>query len=104
MHGVSEFAIRVRKEWESAILPYWRATAYGIATPLILGYLSPIVAYFRAGTDKPAPVKVQRRITSAPLVVAIIGFIPWCMSAVFFPLSTLYRYGRWQADLVSQQM
>jgi adenylate cyclase len=103
MHAVSDFALESRK-FELAVLPYWRALAYGVSVPLVLAYLWPIVSYFRNGTERPAPLIVQRRIMSAPLVVALIGFTPWALSPVFFFVLTLYRFGRWEPDLMSQQV
>ena len=103
MSGVSDFAREVR-EVEREILPFWRPIAYASAITAILLYLRPVIAYFRLGTPAPAPPVVQSRALEAPLVIAAVGFTPWIMSIVLFPLLTLARYGRWSPDLLSQQV
>ncbi len=102
MGGASEFARESRRH-ELALLVWWRFAAYGIGVPLVIGYLWPIVRWLRAPTAS-APVTVQRRVVSAPLVVALAGFAAWVGSLVFFPAATLLRTGTWSVDLMSQQI
>ncbi len=103
MRGVSDFALAVRAH-DLTILPYYRAIAFPAATAAITWYLWPIIAYFRCGTDRQAPAIVERRVISAPLVTAVVGFTPWLAGALLFPLLTLHRFGRWSGELASQQV
>src|SRR4029077_16572081 len=64
----------------------------------------PIVGCLRAPAPGQVPAWVQRRVVSAPLVVALLGFTGWVSSIVVFPLATLLRTGRWSPDLMSQQV
>jgi adenylate cyclase len=103
MRSVSEFALEVREHDLRLLVPY-RCVAFPAVTGLLIAYLWPIIAHFRRGTDAPAPEVVRRRTVNAPLVIALLGFAPWLLSATFFPLMTLYMYGRWSVDLMSQQV
>ena len=58
-----------------------------------------------------AAIRTNRRRRSCngapsarPLVVAAIGFLPWLISAVVFPLATVIRFGHWAPELASQQV
>jgi adenylate cyclase len=103
MRGVSPFAVESRV-YEISLLPYWRAVAYGVCTPLIIGYLWPVVAWFRRGRPDRPPEIVQRRAVSAPFVVSAIGFGAWLCSIPLFVTLTVLRFGRWSPDLMSQQV
>ena len=103
MGGVSDFA-RESRVHELALLPWVRVLAYGLLTPAVLVYLWPIVGWLRAPASAQVPAWVQRRVVSAPLVVALLGFMGWVGSIVVFPLATLLRTGRWSPDLMSQQV
>ncbi len=104
MRGVTPFALMVR-EWEvGTIIPVFNPLVYSTGTVLVVGYLWPIVAHFRAGCPVPAPLAIRRRVISAPLVVAGIGLALWGVGIVMSPTMTLWRYGRWTPDLSSQQV
>jgi adenylate cyclase len=71
---------------------------------IIAFYLAPLFRYLRAGCPQPATLTVQQRTVNAPIVVALLGFCPWLISCLFFPLFTLVHFGRWSPDLSSQQI
>jgi len=71
---------------------------------VVVNYLRPIVAYFRHGSEDPAPLIVRRRIVNGPLVLAVMGFAPWLFSCFFLPALTLVHFGRWSVDLMSQHV
>ncbi|TMA35428.1 MAG: HAMP domain-containing protein [Deltaproteobacteria bacterium] len=102
MRSLSPFAQESRA-FEMTILPYWRLIAYVTGTIAIFTYLWPVVVHFRRPVE-PVPTRVQRRVLSAPFLVAAMTFAPWCLSAVFFPAVTLWRFGRWAPELMSQQV
>lgn len=103
MHGVSEFALAVRP-FEIDLRDPFRAIAFPAVTVLALSYVWPIIAYFRCQESEVAPEVVRRRTANAPLVLTVLGFFPWLLSAVFFPAATLYHFGHWSGDLMSQQV
>src|SRR5262245_18046782 len=103
MRGVSDFA-RESRIHELALLPWFRLVAYGVLVPTIVAYLWPIVHWVRSAASERVPAWVQRRVVSAPLVVALLGFTGWIASIVVFPLATVLRTGRWSPDLMSQQI
>jgi adenylate cyclase len=103
MRGVSDFA-RESRIHELALLPWFRLAAYGVLVPVIVAYLWPVVGWLRVPASEPVPTWVQRRVVSAPLVVALLGFMGWLGSIVVFPAATLLRTGRWSPDLMSQQV
>jgi adenylate cyclase len=103
MRSLTPFALAVR-EHDLAILPYYQAVVYPAATVIIFRYLWPIMRHFRCDPDQPADAVVQRHTVNAPLVVAAVGFLPWLASAVVFPAVTLAHFGRWSAELSSQQV
>lgn len=102
MRGVSAFAQDTRRH-ELELLPAWRLVAYGVLVPVVIAYLWPIARWVPP-VGAPAPAWIQRRVVSAPLVVAILGFAGWMGSILFFPVTTLLRSGRWSTDLMSQQI
>ena len=102
MRSLSPFAQESRAfEWR--VLPYWRLSAYVVGTVAIFTYLWPVVAHFRRPVE-PVPARVQRRVLSAPFLVAAMTFAPWCLGGVFFPAVTIWHFGRWEPDLMSQQV
>src|SRR5262249_21532025 len=101
--GVSEFA-RESRVHELSLLPGVRLAGYGLLVPVIVSYLWPIVGWLRDPSSEPVPSWVQRRVVSAPLVVALLGFMGWLGSIVVFPAATLLRTGRWSPYLMSQQV
>ncbi|HEY3186476.1 MAG TPA: hypothetical protein VGJ70_03315, partial [Solirubrobacteraceae bacterium] len=102
MRSLSPFAQESRA-FELRVLPYWRMTAYVAGTFAVFTYLWPVVVHFRRPVE-PVPARVQRRVLSAPFLVAAMTFAPWCLSGVLFPALTLWRFGRWEPDLMSQQV
>jgi len=102
MRSLSPFAQESRA-FEELVLPYWRLTGYVTALIAIFTYLWPVVVHFRHPVE-PVPSRVQRRVLSAPFLVAAMTFAPWCLSSVFFPAVTLWHFGRWAPDLMSQQV
>jgi adenylate cyclase len=104
MRGTSEFARTVRATNDLLVLPYYQFAAFTVGTLLVIGYLWPIVAYFRQGCPDPAPLEVRRRVISAPLVVALIAFACWLAGLFVFPPLTILRFGRWSTELMSQQV
>ena len=87
MRSLSPFAQESRAfEWR--VLPYWRLTAYVAGTVAVFTYLWPVVLHFRRPVE-PVPTRVQRRVLSAPFLVAAMTFTPWCLSGVFFPAITI---------------
>ena len=102
LRSLSPFAQESRAfEWR--VLPYWRLTAYIAVTVAAFTYLWPVVLHFRRPVE-PVPTRVQRRVLSAPFLVAAMTFTPWCLSGVFFPAITIWHFGRWAPDLMSQQV
>jgi adenylate cyclase len=103
MASTSEFAKAVRAR-DLALLPYYQAVVYPAATLAAGAYLWPIIHHFRCDPERAAPLLVQQRTVSAPLVVAGIGLVPWLVSALAFPLATVVQFGSWAPDLASQQV
>ena len=103
MRSPSPFAQEVRA-YDLLLLPCFQVVAFVVPTVVLARYLWPIVAWFRAGAVPPPGVLVQRRVISAPLVMAGGAFAGWIVGPIFFPLATLLRFGRWTPDLASQQI
>ena len=103
MRDLGEFAQTVRVR-DLAVLPYWTAAMYAINIGLVGAYGWPILDHFRRGLPEPAPLVVQRRVTSAPLVISAMGFGSWALGVLFFPAITIYRFGRWSPVLLSQHV
>jgi adenylate cyclase len=103
MRDLGPFARAVR-EHDRAILPYFRVFGYTVGPAVVVAYLWPIVAYFRRGCPDPAPLDIRRRVISAPLVVALVGFAVWLSGLFIFPPLTLLHFGRWTPELMSQQI
>jgi adenylate cyclase len=103
MRGITPFAREVR-DWELRVIRVFNPVVYWTGTLVVVAYLWPIVAYFRAGCPPPAPVAVRRRVISAPAVVAGIGLALWGVGVVMFPALTVWRWGRWSPELSSQQV
>ena len=103
MHGVSPFALEARA-FELSILPYWRCFSYGLGFLIVLLYLKPVILYFRCGAAEGASELVRRRVTNAPAVLAFVGFGLWVTSIVVFPALTVWHFGHWSTDLMSQQV
>jgi len=102
MGAVTPFALAVRGV-ELRILPYINLVAYPLTTLIILVYLWPVVA-FAASTDATPSALVRRRVVGTPATIAALGFAPWLMTCVLFPVLTIATFGRWSGELVSQQI
>jgi len=103
MRSLSPFAQTVRAR-DVAIAHYYRAAVYPLATAVIGAYLWPIIRHFRCDPDQAASAAVQRRTVSAPLIIAAVGFLPWLVSGIVFPIATIVQFGRWSPELASQQI
>jgi adenylate cyclase len=103
MRAMTDFAGRVRAN-DQTLLPIFRVVTFSAGIAASTAYLWPILAYFRAGCPQPAPAIVQRRVISAPLVLAAIGFAGWLVGPVVFPIVTVWRFGRWSPELMSQHV
>ena len=103
MHGVSPFAQEARA-FELSLLPAWRCIAYSGGIAIVIVYLLPIIRYFRCGATGPASELVKRRVTNAPAVLAFVGFGLWVTSITIFPALTIWHFGHWSPDLMSQQV
>lgn len=103
MRNVTPFAAAVYAH-DGALLPTFRAIAYGTVIPLSLAYLWPLYQYFRAECPQPAPLVIRRRAISFPTVVGFAGFGAWAASAVVFPFLTIVHFGDWSLELMSQQV
>jgi adenylate cyclase len=104
MRSVSPFADEVRKQ-DLAVLPYYRVFTYTWVIAFVTYYLWPILVYFRCDArPAAAPDVVRRRAVSFPAVGALVGMFTWSVGAVVFPLLTLWRFGHWSAELMSQHV
>lgn len=103
MSRVSDFAETVRA-YNLQFLPYWTASAYTTVVAFLYWYLRPVLCWFDEGCVQPAPVLVQRRTLSAPLVSAVSGFVGWLVGIPLFIGMTLGGFGRWSPELASQHV
>jgi adenylate cyclase len=103
MRAMSDFASAVRQV-DSTLILYFNLVAYPAVTAAILGYLWPLLQFAWRGALPPVPAEVQRRAVSAPLVVAVTTFLPWLVSLAFFPAATVFRFGHWSPELMSQHI
>src|SRR5579862_2795626 len=103
MRSTTAFATQVRAR-DLALIRYYNALVYPSALLAVAIYLSPIIVHFRCDPDRPATATVQRRTVNAPLFLAGIGFLPWVVSAIGFPLATIATFGHWEPELASQQV
>jgi adenylate cyclase len=103
MRGISPFAQEMRR-YDLAVLPWWLVGSFGVLGTLALAYLWPITRWVPPQDPGEVPTAIQRRVVSAPLVVALVGFAGWLGGVVLFPALTLARAGRWSGDLMSQQV
>lgn len=102
MSDISPFAKEVNAHNQD-FLHYWRFFSYTLIIWLGIGFLRPVVDWFRkpAG-ERPEPSEsIKRRVVSAPLIVAAAGYSAWLLSIPFLVLLTLATFGRWSPQLVS---
>jgi adenylate cyclase len=103
MGSMTPFAVAVRAR-DLGWIHYYESIVYPGATLAVALYIWPIIRHFRCDPNQRASALVQRRTVNAPLVVAGIGFLPWLISAVSFPIATVIEFGRWAPELASQQV
>jgi len=103
MRSMQPFAAAVRAH-DLSLLPLYQVISFTALTAVGFVYLWPIIAYFRRRYPEPAPLEVRRRVISAPLVVALLGFVGWLGGIVLFPIVTVVHFGRWSTELMSQHI
>jgi len=103
MREMTPFATTVRRHDLEDIL-HFNLVAYPITTALVFAYLAPLLRFFRAGGGDVVPPVVRRRAVNGPLFLAAMGFAPWAVSCLFFPLVTIWRFGYWSTELMSQHI
>ena len=103
MGSMTAFAAAVRAH-DLQFVTYYNLVAFPGTTALVVAYLLPIAKFLRSRTAEPAPLIVRRRIVNGPLVLAMMGFAPWLFSCIGMPALTLYHFGHWSLDLMSQQV
>ena len=103
MSRVSDFAEAVRAHTLQFVM-YWTAVAYPSVIAFLYWYLKPVLSWFEGGCTQPAPLLVQRRVVSAPLVSAVSGFVAWFTGIPLFIGITLGAFGRWSPELASQHI
>lgn len=103
MQSLSDFALAVRA-YDLTWLPLYRCVVYPVTTLVLLVYLWPVIAHFRAGAPVPAPPLVQRRVLNGPILMAGACFTGWVVATIFFPLLTISRFGTWAPELASQHV
>jgi len=103
MSRVSDFAEVVRAHSLQFVM-YWTAVAYSSVIVFLYWYLRPVLSWFERGCTQPAPLLVQKRVLSAPLVSALSGFAAWLTGIPLFIGITLGSFGRWSPELASQHI
>lgn len=103
MRSVSAFANEVRAI-DTVNVRIYNLASYPVVGAACLFYLWPLIRYFRAGAPQPPPPVIQRRALAGPAMLARLSFLPWLVGLVLFPSLTVYRFGYWSTDLMSQQV
>jgi adenylate cyclase len=103
MQGISDFALEVHA-YDRQHVGYVRAVAFPGTTVIVLAYWWPVIRYSLTGYEGAAPAVVQRRVLSAPLVTGVLTFAPWLLSSIYFISITVYHFGRWSPELISQHV
>lgn len=103
MGGVSEFARAVRAH-DGMVARYYNWVAFPVPTAMVIAYLWPIIVHFRCATAAVPALLVQRRVVSAPLFLTAMGLVPWLLGCLFFPAITVWHFGHWSPELMSQQV
>ena len=103
MRAMSDFATTVR-QLDTTLILYYNAVAYPAVLVSVGAYLWPLFRYARSGGSEPPSLQVQRCALSAPVVVAFLSFVPWLISLAVFPAATMYLFGRWSPELMSQHI
>ena len=104
MHGTSAFALQVAAA-QQPLIHWLRALAFPGCAVLMWWYLRPVIAFVR-GPDaaQAGPLLVRQRLVSSAVVVPLISWASWVGFAFVLPLHTLWMFGHWSPDLVSQQV
>jgi adenylate cyclase len=103
MSRVSDHAEDVRRHSLQFVM-YWTAVAYPSVIIFLYWYLRPVLSWFEGGCVHPAPLLVQKRVVSAPLVSALSGFVAWLTGIPLFIGITLGAFGSWSPELASQHI
>jgi adenylate cyclase len=103
MGGVSEYAAAVRSR-DVALGSIYNLIVFPGMTAVVIWYMWPVLVFAWRRPRGAAPLQVQRRLVGIPLMVALLGFGPWFFGCLLFPLETIYRFGRWSPELMSQQV
>ncbi|MFN2376638.1 MAG: adenylate/guanylate cyclase domain-containing protein [Candidatus Binatia bacterium] len=103
MSRVSDFAEAVRAH-SLPFMDYWTGVAYPTVIGFLYWYLRPVLCWFQDGGVQPAPLVVQRRVVSAPLVYAVAGLLGWVAGIPLFIGITIGSFGRWAPELASQHI
>jgi adenylate cyclase len=103
MRALSDFALQVR-EHDLQHVPYYNAVTFPGTTLIVLAYWWPVIRYSLSGYAGTAPAVVQRRVLSAPLVTGLLTFAPWLLGSTYFISITVYHFGRWSPELISQHV
>ena len=81
------------------------ASAYPFLTGVTLFYLWPLDGLLPLRPREPSRRRSCRaRAVNGPFVIAAVGFSGWLSSILVFPVITIVHFGRWEADLASQQV
>lgn len=103
MRAMSDFATAVRQV-DSTLILYYNIVAYPAVAAVITVYMWPLFRFARNGCPEVVPEDVRRCAVGAPIVVSVCTFVPWLASLVLFPTITVFLFGHWSADLMSQQI
>ncbi len=103
MSSVTEFAAAAREN-SLLYLPEWRVVSYCAVLTFSVAYAWPLIRYFQDGCPQEPSRPVRRRAVSLPLMLSAAGFAGWVLSPLFFASITLWRFGRWSTELMSQQI
>ncbi len=103
MRSPTPFAHAVR-DVSLSYLPHFQCVIYPLLGGLITYYLWPVITYFSCGRVGEPSLRVQQRVVSAPLVVALLGYSGWLLGPFVFGAITIAHFGRWSTELMSQQV
>lgn len=104
MRGTSAFAMQVRVA-DEPLLQTLRWLAFPTCFAIMVWYLRPVLAWVRSGLPSAdAPLLVRQRLVSSGVVLPLVSWASWVVSVVLFPLHTIWTFGHWSPDLVSQQV
>ncbi len=102
MRSPADFAFEAR-DVSLEYLPAFQTVVYPLLAALVTYYLWPLIRYDTC-CESEASDRVKRRVVSAPLVVALLGYAGWLAGPFVFGGITVLRLGRWSTELMSQQV